>query len=161
MSMPENSRNPNLTLTVDTNDYRTHLGDTVSLDVVLRNAGNVTLPVNGRLLLNSERSPESCRELFLQILGPPGYFNLIKFNIRSGPPTREFFANFGPSEEIRKSYEITKINSLHLAGEYRIRFVYSNVHGYEVAGKKAWTGTLQSNEITILRLAPGDARNPT
>lgn len=126
-------------------------GEAIFVKMTISNAGSRPLTINGRMLLNHPAAPDTAREIDLQISGPPGYINLKKFYVNAGPPTPDHFVELQPAEYIERRYELTKYYSLHMAGAYQLTARYTNTSPVRHAGRPAWTGTLTSTAVTIMR----------
>ena|SRR5258707_397868 len=128
------------------------IDDPVIAQVILRNKGSQPLTVNGRLLLNKPFVPESMRDISFEIVGPPGYFSLIRFSKNVGPPETYHFVELKPGETLERTYILTKFYSMHEPGTYKIKATYLNTTGHNAFGRQAWIGKVDSPWVTLERI---------
>ncbi len=125
------------------------LSDTIYVTVTLRNAGTAPLAVNGRLLLNHETAPESVRDLYFEINGPPGYSNQRLFRVNAGSPTERDVVTLKAGGTQERAIELTRFYSLHLPGKYTLIAHYLNAT--PISGFDVWQGTLLSSPLVLER----------
>jgi hypothetical protein len=125
------------------------VGQDVTVTVALVNRGSEPVVVNRRLLLAPAATPPAFREMTFEVQGPPGYANRKLAHVNAGPPRAEHFAELAPGDSVEKSFELTRLHTLHEPGEYSIRATYSN--DAEPEGGVAWVGEVSSDWRVVRR----------
>jgi hypothetical protein len=141
-----------LELSLSLEKERLHVKALAIVKVVLHNVSDQPLTVNGRMLLNHSSAPEPMRDISFDIVGPPGYFSLTVFHINAGRPGPEHFVELKPGESLERTYKLTKYYSLHSPGKYSVQVTYLNVTPHYAFGRRAWTGSVSSDWVTLERI---------
>lgn len=120
----------------------TAAGEPVQATIRLTNHGPGREKVNARLLLNHATSPDSVRDVSMDVAGPKGWQRSTSFAIRAGAPSASDFVTLEPGESVHKQYDLSSYYGLDAKGDYRLRATYLDVR----TGK-----TVVSDEITLAR----------
>lgn len=123
----------------------------VGLVVVLANRGASAAFVNRRLLVAPPGTPDPFHEVTFEVEGPPGYVNRKLAQVNSGRPRPEDFAELAPGDAVEKSFELTRLHSMHLPGKYSVRATYSNSVELEELERRPWIGTATSEWCVVER----------
>ncbi len=133
---------PNLSLTIE-------VVTPTRIRAILRNSDGTSTWVNGRMAINNPSAPEPYREIWFQILKPSGQeadFNVL---IKIGAPQMDDFIELGTGNAVQSEYDLGWYFDLDEIGEYRVRAFYANYDNGENFGYNAWTGQIESNEVTL------------
>ena len=126
-----------------------HLGEDIYVTFSIENRDTISLVVKKRLALNAEDTPESAREVFLNLTSPNGINLAFLGFIEVGYTTKESFALLEPGDIIYSAdrYLLNRYYDISLTGEYRIDGTYENYSGPEFGYRNVWTGKAKSEPV--------------
>jgi hypothetical protein len=136
-----------LTLTLSSPQGSTGEGQLPEARVTLTNNGPEPVLVNGRMLLIPEEYPGRLGEISLLVDGPPGSFDVMVANVRSGEAPPENFVLLLPGEYKEKKYAMGDYFDCDMPGEYVVRARYHNEVTCRKSGYEGWVGELESDEV--------------
>jgi hypothetical protein len=140
-----------LELEVRPPEHPVPVGEDVPISIALANRDSVPLIVNRRLLIAPPSTPKPFREVTFEVQGPPGYVNRKVVQVNSGRPRPEDFAELPAGDTLYKDFELTRMHSMHLPGEYAVRATYTNTTEPEGFQPRPWIGTIMSGWTVVER----------
>jgi hypothetical protein len=86
-----------------------------------------------------------------EVHGPSGYVNRKVAQVNTGRPRPEEFAELAPNAAFDKSFELTRLHSMHVPGEYSIRATYANIVEPDGLERRPWVGEITSDRSVVTR----------
>ncbi|MGH3869962.1 MAG: hypothetical protein ACRDSR_00355 [Pseudonocardiaceae bacterium] len=120
--------------------------DDVPLRVLLFNFGDEPVTVNARFAVGASHGPG---ELLFSVTAPSGETLPFGARVNIGYPQRDDFATIQPFACVGKLIDLVDYFPLSEPGTYLIEVQYRSRPGGEDSPPGAWTGTLQSDSVTI------------
>lgn len=136
---------------LSTDTATTKLGAPVFVTVTIDNASAAPVTICGRLLVNRPTAIESIRDLSFSVEGPPGYQNSVGFAVKAGPCLARDLVTLPPGGRHARRVELSRYESLDLAGDYRLRATFHSARPTDVSRPDVWQGDVQSSAMTIRR----------
>lgn len=123
-------------------------GKPVPGKLVLRNAGDEPMLVNGRLVINKPFAPAPFRDVYFNLVNPAGEQAEFLLKINVGEPGSQDFTELAPGESAERPFELDTYYLLEQPGTYAVQATYES-HAEPPDGRQAWTGKLDAARITF------------